>query len=148
MQAVSPTSMGETCLAYRRADLYITVTQSPALSACVSKRLSATAACANKWFPFPQLCKPAAASLPGCLPKLPLSLIKGIHAVNAALICCPLEALNGFCAVAREEWKHCSTATMCWPWRTGQMASCWHLLPWMARSTCGILKKLSSWYVL
>ena len=73
---------------------------------------------------------------------------KDLYAENAAQFGCPPEALNGCCAVARGEWKHCSTAMMCWPWLTGQMASCWRLLLWMARSTCGTLRKLSSWYVL
>lgn len=82
-----------------------------------------------------------------CLAACPSCLCYPFHAVNGSPNCCPPETLYGCCTVAREEWKHCSTATMCWPWLTDQMASCWHLLLWMARSTCGTLKRLSSWYV-
>ena len=147
---VSPTSMDASCLAHRWAALFyhskiILKTSVPVCEgACLQQQL--VPACASHVTVHPHSCASLQPQL--CTAACLRCLCFPFHAVTAALICCPPEALYGCSAVAREEWRHCSTATMCWPWLTGQMASCWHLLPWMARSTCGTLKKLSSWYVL
>ena len=48
-------------------------------------------------------------------------------------------------AVAREGWRPCSTAMMCWRLPIALMANCWPLPLWMGRFTYGILRKLSCW---
>ena len=86
-------------------------------------------------------------------------LLRGNFSVHAAISCIIFYGKSSITEImpeiilclgtaARGGWRLCSTATTCWPWLTALTANCWRQQLWMARSTCGTLRRLSSWYVV